>query len=144
MRVLVTSGAGFVGSHVVDAYLEEGHEVLVIDDLSRGSSKNVDARAEFEELDVSNQHAIARVFASFHPEIIYHYAAQIDPRLSVDDPLYDERANVAGTVNLLRASVEVGARVFVFASSGGVIYGEQTEAAGEEIAKAPLSPYGAA
>lgn len=144
MRVLVTGGAGFIGSHVVDAYLEEGHEVLVIDDLSRGSSRNVDSRAEFEELDVGNQHAIAGVFASFHPEVVNHHAARIDPRLSVSDPLGDERVNVAGTVNLLQASVEVGARAFVFASSGGAIYGEQADAAGEDIAKAPLSPYGAA
>lgn len=144
LRILVTGGAGFIGSHVVDAYLRQGHEVLVIDDLSRGSTRNVDPRVGFEELDVSDERAIARVFASFHPEVVNHHAAQIDLRLSVSDPLGDERVNVTGTLNLLRVSAEAGTRAFIFASSGGAIYGEQGQAADETTPKSPLSPYGAA
>ena len=144
MRVLVTGGAGFIGSHVVDAYIARGDDVVVVDDLSTGSLGNVDSRAACEEADVSDVDAISRIFGAFRPEIVNHHAAQIDLRRSVDDPLYDERVNVAGTVNLLRASVEVGVRAFVFASSGGAIYGEQVTAADEAAPKSPLSPYGAA
>ena len=144
MRVLVTGGAGFIGSHVVDAYLRQGHEVLVIDNLTHGCMENVGSRAEFEQVDVSDEQAITRVFASFHPEVVNHHAARIDPRLSVSDPLGEERVNVAGTLNLLRASAEAGTRAFIFASSGGAIYGEQVEATNEAATKSPLSPYGAA
>jgi len=144
MRVLVTGGAGFIGSHVVEAYLEQGHEVVVLDDLSSGSLEYDRGRVECETVDVSDEGEVSRVFESFRPEIVNHHAAQIDPRFSVEDPLHDERINVGGTLNLLRASVETGARAFVFASSGGAVYGEQVQPADETTPKAPLSPYGAA
>lgn len=144
MRVLVTGGAGFIGSHVVDGYVAEGHEVLVLDDLSTGREENLHPGVALERCDVQATEQVASLLGSFRPDVVNHHAAQIDLRHSVDNPLEDERVNVAGTVNLLRAAAEAGTRAFVFASSGGAIYGEQIEAAVEEIAKAPLSPYGAA
>ena len=144
MRVLVTGGAGFIGSHVVDAYLGQGHDVLAIDNLSHGSQDNLQCTADFERLDICDSVEIHRVLKTFQPDVINHHAAQVDARHSVEDPLGDERTNVSGTVNLLQAAAKAGVRAFIFASSGGAIYGEQEDAADEEAPKAPLSPYGAA
>jgi len=144
MRVIVTGGAGFIGSHVVDAYVSSGHEVLVIDNLSAGNSKNVNSAARFERIDIRDVDGVAKVFAAFRPQIINHHAAQIDIRRSVADPIFDAQVNVIGSVNLMQQAVRSGVEGFIFASSGGAIYGETPHPAVETAVKAPISPYGAA
>ena len=100
MKILVTGGAGFIGSHIVDAYLEAGHEVIVIDDLSSGRRENVDPRARFYELDILDEN-LRDVFRRENPEIVNHHAAQISVARSVKDPLFDARVNVLGSLELL-------------------------------------------
>ena len=128
MRALVTGGAGFIGSHVVDALAARGDEVLVIDDLSSGRRENLagafDAGARLVEASVTDAEAVAAAFADFRPQLVCHLAAQIDVRLSVTDPAYDLGVNAGGTINLLECSRATGVERFVFASTGGAIYGE--------------------
>ena len=124
MRALVTGGAGFIGSHVVDAFLARGDDVLAFDDLSTGRRENLAAEAELEEASITDAEAIAAAFERFKPELVLHLAAQIDVRRSVTDPVYDLSVNVGGTVRLLEAAREAGVERFVFASTGGAIYGE--------------------
>jgi UDP-glucose 4-epimerase len=142
MRALVTGGAGFIGSHITDALLEAGHTVTVIDDLSRGRRAQLNPAARFVELDITS-HGLAAVVAEAQPEVVFHHAAQISVRESVRDPLHDAGVNVVGTVNVLRAAVDAGARRVVFASSGGAIYGEtDVIPTPEDIPCRPESPYG--
>jgi UDP-glucose 4-epimerase len=144
MRVVVTGGAGFIGSHLTDRLLRDGHEVTVLDDLSTGRREQVSDQARFYELDVSSQW-VARVIARERPEVVFHLAAQIDVRHSVSDPLHDAQVNVLGTVQLLRAVVGAGGARFVFVSSGGAIYGDTEEVPTPETHPLrPASPYGAA
>ena len=128
MSWLVTGGAGFIGSHVVDAAFELGDRVVIIDDLSTGSRKNLEpalARgAELVEADITDTAAVAGVFETHAPEGVLHLAAQVDVRRSVSDPVFDLSVNVAGTVNLLESARRAGTRRFVLASTGGAIYGE--------------------
>jgi UDP-glucose 4-epimerase len=128
LRALVTGGAGFIGSHVVDALLERGDEVTVVDDLSTGRRENLggalDAGANLLVSDITSKTDVAAAFAEARPELVMHLAAQIDVRRSVADPNFDLGINVAGTINLLEASLEAGVRRFAFASTGGAIYGE--------------------
>lgn len=141
MRVLVTGGAGFIGSHVADILLGNGHEVAVVDDLSSGKRGNVPEKARFYELDVRT--GCREVFEDFQPEVVAHHAAQMDVRRSVAEPDFDADVNILGTIRLLQNCVEHGARKFVFASTGGAIYGEQDEfPATEEHPQYPISPYG--
>lgn len=151
MRSLVTGGAGFIGSHLVDALAARGDDVLVVDDFSSGKRENlagaVDAGAEVAELDVADAQAMFETVASFEPQSVFHLAAQIDVRRSMADPGFDARLNVVGTVNALEAATRAGASKFVFTSTGGAIYGEGTERAGElpfaESARCePFSIYG--
>ncbi|KAA0917949.1 NAD-dependent epimerase/dehydratase family protein [Dietzia sp. ANT_WB102] len=149
MRALVTGGAGFIGSTLVDRLLGEGHEVTVVDNLSRGRLENLAGareagdRFEFHELDLTDP-AIEDVIARDRPEVIFHLAAQIDVRLSVDDPVHDAEVNVVGTVRLAEAARKVGVRRIVFTSSGGSIYGPVTELPVAETRPVdPLSPYAA-
>lgn len=144
MRIIVTGGAGFIGSHVVDAYILAGHEVLVIDNLSTGNAENVNPAARFEQIDIRDSEAVAKVFTSFRPHVVNHHAAQIDIRRSVADPLFDAEVNVLGSVNLMQQAVRSHVEWFIFASSGGAIYGETPRPAVEKAVKAPISPYGAA
>lgn len=144
MRIIVTGGAGFIGSHVVDAYVAAGHEVLVIDNLSTGSAQNVNPAARLEQIDIRDTQRVGKVFESFRPQILNHHAAQIDIRRSVADPLFDAEVNVLGSVNLMQQAVQSHVEGFIFASSGGAIYGETPHPAAEIAAKAPISPYGAA
>ena len=144
MRIVVTGGAGFIGSHVVDAYIDAGHEVLVIDDLSTGNASNVNRAARFERIDIRDVQGMAKVFSSFRPQIVNHHAAQIDIRRSVAEPIFDAQVNVIGSVNLMQQAVRNHAEGFIFASSGGAIYGETPHPAVETAVKAPISPYGAA
>ena len=149
MRALVTGGAGFIGSTLVDRLLGEGHDVTVVDNLSRGRLENLAAareagdRFEFRELDLTDP-AIEDVVAAARPEVIFHLAAQIDVRLSVEDPVHDAQVNVVGTVRLAEAARKVGVRRIVFTSSGGSIYGPVTELPVAETRPVdPLSPYAA-
>src|SRR5262245_9372503 len=104
MRILVTGGAGFIGSNVADRYLADGHEVAVLDDLSTGLRSNLPARAAFFEADVRDAAAVQRAFTEFRPEILNHHAAQIDVRKSVDSPVFDAEVNVLGSLHLLQAA----------------------------------------
>ena len=141
-RVLVTGGAGFIGSHVADAYLASGDHVWVLDNLSSGRPSNIPEDAEFIELDIRDDD-IPNLFREVQFDIVNHHAAQIDVRTSVADPTIDASINLEGLLNLTEAAIEVGTRRFVFVSSGGVIYGEPSTIPTSETApKMPLSPYG--
>jgi len=144
MRILVTGGAGFIGSHVSEAYVRDGHEVLVLDDLSTGREENVPNGACLEVVDLREHGRVRALLESFRPHLINHHAAQIDIRRSVADPLTDLGINVVATVHLLQSAVEIGVDGILFASSGGAIYGETPHPVIEEAPKAPISPYGAA
>ncbi len=142
MKVLVTGGAGFIGSHVVDRLVDEGHKVVVVDNLSTGKRKNVNRAASLYKQDIQSGR-LERVFRNERPNVVIHLAAQISVRRSVDDPVFDAQVNVLGTMNVLQQAVRHGARKVVFSSSGGAIYGEQeTYPAPESHATKPLSPYG--
>ena len=144
MRTLVTGGAGFIGSHLTDALIAAGDSVTVVDDLSRGRRDQVNAAATFVELDITSD-ALAAAMADAKPEVVFHHAAQIDVRASVRDPLHDADVNVVGTVNVLRAAIDAGARRVVFASSGGAIYGDTEVIPTPETHPClPESPYGTA
>src|SRR5262245_51552738 len=142
MRTLVTGGAGFIGSNLVDALVGRGDEVTVLDDLSTGKRENLNDGAELAETDVRDAEAVAALCERVRPEVIFHLAAQIDVRKSVADPAFDARVNVEGTINVLRAAQACGARV-VNTSTGGAIYGEgQVIPAPEDHPVAPEAPYG--
>jgi len=141
VRAIVTGGAGFIGSHVVDALLARGDEVAVIDSLVHGTRENVAAAAELHVRDI--REALNDVFDEVRPEAVYHLAAQADVRVSVERPVEDAEVNVLGTVRILECARAHGAQV-VFASTGGAIYGECEVAATEESPREPLSPYGTA
>ncbi len=139
MRALVTGGAGFIGSHVVDALLARGDEVHVVDNLATGSRDNLAAGAELHELDIRDP-AVETLGAELRPDVVLHLAAQADVGTSVERPTFDAEVNVVGTVRMLEAARAAGAR-FVFTSSGGAIYGECAEPATEDHPRLPVSPY---
>lgn len=142
MKILVTGGAGFIGSHVVDRLLLEGHEVTVVDNLSTGKRRNLNKAASFYKLDIQNSR-LEKVFRNERPSLVMHLAAQMDVRRSVDDPIYDAQVNILGTLNLMEQAFKHGTRKVVFSSSGGAIYGEQElYPAPEGHPTRPLSPYG--
>lgn len=144
MKILVTGGAGFIGSHVVDAYLELGHEVVVVDNLSSGSIENLNPKAKFYKMDIRDSD-IEDLFKNEKPDVVNHHAAQMDVRKSVEDPIYDADVNIIGSLNLLQNCVRYGVKKFIFASTGGAIYGEQDYfPADEDHPTRPLSPYGVA
>jgi UDP-glucose 4-epimerase len=141
MRILLTGGAGFIGSHVAGRLLERGHEVAVVDDLSTGKRGNVPDGAEFYETDVRN--GCTRIFEAFAPEALCHQAAQMDVRRFVREPDFDAEVNVLGTVRLLENCTRHGVGKVVFASTGGAVYGEQEAfPATEDHPQYPVSPYG--
>lgn len=140
--ILVTGGAGFIGSHVADAYVAAGHAVAVVDNLTSGRREQVPAAADFHELDIRSDEA-AEVVRSTRPDVIVHLAAQMDVRLSTRDPRYDADVNIMGTLNLAQAAADAGVGQLIFASSGGAIYGEQTvHPTSEDAIARPISPYG--
>ena len=139
MAVLVTGGAGFIGSHVAEALVARGDEVVVLDNLSSGKRENLPNGVELVEGDVREPQV--ELFARVKPEVCYHLAAQIDVRVSVARPEYDAAVNVLGTVNLLQAALEHEAQI-VFSSTGGAIYGECEGPAREDAPRRPIAPYG--
>jgi len=143
MRILVTGGAGFIASHVADAYVNLGHEVAVLDDLSRGHRRNVNARADFYEGDIEDRSFVRRVFAEFKPEVVNHHAAQMDVRRGVREPVFDARVNILGSLNLIEEAVAHRTRHFIYISTAGAAYGEPEQLpVSEEAAVNPVTPYG--
>lgn len=141
-KILVTGGAGFIASHVSDAYLAAGHDVWIVDDLSSGRTSNIPAGAEFVEMDVRSPD-LRNLFRDVRFDIVNHHAAQIDVRSSVSDPANDASINLLGLLNITESAMEVGTQRVVFVSSGGVVYGEPEQIPTPESApKLPLSPYG--
>ena len=139
MRAVVTGGAGFIGSTLVDALLQRGDEVHVVDDISSGRREQVAEAASLHIRDIGEP--LGDVFDEARPDVVFHLAAQIDVRASVADPAADLRSNVLGTLQVLEAARPHGAQV-IFASTGGAMYGECGSPAGEDAARLPLSPYG--
>jgi len=142
MRIIVTGGAGFIGSHIADAYAEAGHDVTILDDLSSGKLENLPAGTRFERVDVRSEEA-ARVIKEVRPEVISHHAAQMNVRVSVDDPRLDADINVLGFLNVLEAAHAAGTKRVLFASSGGTVYGEPEQLpCPESYPTHPVCPYG--
>jgi UDP-glucose 4-epimerase len=147
MRALVTGGAGFIGSNVVDALLARGDEVAVVDDLSTGQIENLEgalaAGAIFHQLDIRDADAVTAAFETARPEVVFHFAAQMDVRRSLADPAFDASVNVVGTINVLEAAHASGARRLINTSTGGAIYGEtDVMPTPETVEAAPVSAYG--
>ncbi len=146
MKALVTGGAGFIGSNLVDALVERGDEVTVVDDLSTGKRENLSgagAAANLVEADIRDARAMRDLIDRVRPQVVFHLAAQIDVRKSTADPAWDATINVLGTINLLQASLEAGVDRFVNTSTGGAIYGEgKIIPAPEDHPQAPEAPYG--
>jgi UDP-glucose 4-epimerase len=144
VRILVTGGAGFIGSTVADRFIALGHEVAVLDNLSTGFREFVPPAARFVKADVTDGDAVGRFFAEWRPEIVCHHAAQMDVRKSVDDPVHDARTNLLGGINVLLACTRHGTRKVLYASTGGALYGEGRQLpATEDHPVNPESPYGA-
>jgi UDP-glucose 4-epimerase len=143
MKVLVTGGAGFIGSHVADALLTAGHEVVVLDDLSTGRRANVPDQAKFVQGDIRDVGLVAKVFSEVKPDVVTHQAAQTSVAISTREPLRDAEVNILGSLNILNHCVQHKVKRLVFASTGGAIYGEvpDGERAREDRAPNPLSPY---
>jgi UDP-glucose 4-epimerase len=142
MKIIVTGGAGFIGSHIVDGLLAAGHEVAVIDDLSSGDRANLPAGVPLHVVDIVDGKAVAGVFATERPDAVCHQAAQMSVSRSVREPLFDAQVNCIGLINVLDAAAHHGCRRVVFASSGGVLYGDVTAPAPESTPANPVSPYG--
>ncbi|MDI6735928.1 MAG: NAD-dependent epimerase/dehydratase family protein [bacterium] len=142
MKILVTGGAGFIGSNIVDRLINLGYKVIIIDDLSTGKERNINPSAKFYKLDIQNPQ-VEDIFRNEQLDIVNHHAAQMDVRKSVADPMFDTRVNVLGSINLLQLCVQYNVKKFVFASSGGCVYGEQkVYPAPESHPTQPICPYG--
>lgn len=142
MKILITGGAGFIGSHIVDKYIETGNEVVVIDNLSTGNIKNLNPNAKFYQIDITDE-KIIEIFEKEKFDVLNHQAAQIDVRISVNDPCFDAKTNIIGSLNLYEAARKTGVKKIIFASSGGAVYGEQVNFPAEETDPTePVSPYG--
>ena len=144
MRILVTGGAGFIGSHVVDALISLGHEVAVVDDLSTGKREHLNPRAKFYHLDMRDAERLEEVFAAERPEIVNHQAARANVRESMEKPVLYAEVNVIGSLNLLELSRKYGVERFIYASTGGAVYGEPEYLPADESHPInPVDPYGA-
>jgi len=143
VKILVTGGAGFIGSHVVDLLIQEGHQIIVVDDLSSGRPSNLNPSATFYHMDIRDPE-MRKLLASEKPEVISHHAAQIDVRRSVADPLFDADVNILGSIRLAELAYQSGVRKFIHISSGGAVYGEPVYLpCDEKHPVQPLCPYGA-
>lgn len=142
MKILVTGGAGFIASHIVDSLIEKGHDVVVVDNLVTGQKTNLNKKARFYEMDIQDK-KVEDIFKKHKFDLVNHHAAQMNVRVSVDDPIFDANNNILGLLNLLNNSVKYGVKKFVFVSSGGTIYGDDAKLPiKEDEIKAPASPYG--
>lgn len=142
MKILVTGGAGFIASQIADAYLAEGHNVTIVDDLSTGFEENINPAAKFVKLNIGDP-GIVDLFKEEKFDLVNHHAAQMDVRKSVADPIFDANTNIMGTINLLQNCVKTGVKKFMFASTGGAVYGEQDYFPADEThPTCPVSPYG--
>ena len=145
MKILVTGGAGFIGSNVVDALVNKGNEVAVVDNLSTGKRENLNPKAKFYNIDIRDGNALKLVFQEFRPEVVYHFAAQIDVRKSVSDPSFDAEVNVVESVNLFKLAVDFGVKRIIFSSTGGALYGYVDKIpADEDTPIRPICAYGVA
>jgi UDP-glucose 4-epimerase len=143
MKILVTGGAGFIGSHVVDLYIDHGHDVIVLDDLSTGHRSNLHPKARFFEMDIRSPEVVG-LLAREKPEVINHHAAQMDVRRSVEAPLFDADVNILGSLNLIEAAHAAGVRQFIYISTGGAVYGEpEYLPCDEDHPVNPICQYGA-
>ena len=142
MKVIVTGGAGFIGSHIVDALIARGHSPYVIDDFSTGSRDNLPAGVPVYEVDIRDGAKLAPIFDEVRPDAVSHQAAQMSVSLSMREPIFDAQVNVMGLLNVFDNAARVGVKRIVFASSGGVLYGEVTTPASEDSPKRPMSAYG--
>ena len=142
-KILVTGGAGFIASHIVDKYFAEGHDVVVVDNLLTGKKENINKKAKFYEVDIKNTEEINKIFDKEKPEIVNHHAAIAEVVKSLRDPIPTFQTNVLGTINLLMAGQNNGMKKFIFASTGGAIYSEAKKIPADEFTpEMPLSPYG--
>jgi len=145
MKILVTGGAGFIGSHLVDALLEKKHRVFVIDNLSTGFRKNINPKAKFYKTDLTNHKKVENIIRKEKPSVIFHLAAQIDVRKSVENPIFDAKTNILASVNLIKLAKDYRVKKIIFASTGGAIYGDtRIRPTSESHSEWPLSPYGIA
>lgn len=143
MKFLVTGGAGFIGSHLTDALVERG-DVIVIDNLSSGKKENVNLRARFYERDLGDFEKVREIFEKEKPDVVFHLAAQINVRESVENPINDAEENIFNSLNLIDLCVEFNVKKFIFSSTGGAIYGDLNFAGNESLRENPVSPYGCA
>ena len=142
MKILVTGGAGFIASQIADAFIADGHKVFILDNLSTGFETNINPKAVFIKADIGDK-SLSSLFEKEKFDVVNHHAAQMDVRRSVADPAFDATTNILGTINLLQNCVRTGVKKFMFASTGGAVYGEQNYfPADEKHPTAPLSPYG--
>ncbi len=144
-KILVTGGAGFIGSHLVDALIAKGHRLVVVDNLSTGFQKNINPRAKFYKTDLTHFESVKKIMKKEKPEVVFHLAAQMNVRKSVENPLFDAKNNILASINLIQKSCEEKVKKFIFASTGGAIYGDtKNRPTSEEEKEWPLSPYGIA
>ncbi|NQU17772.1 MAG: NAD-dependent epimerase/dehydratase family protein [Candidatus Saganbacteria bacterium] len=143
MKIILTGGAGFIGSNIADTYIDAGHKVVIVDNLSSGNRKNINSKAKFYKADITDRKALEKIFKKEKPEIVNHHAAQIDVRKSVTDPIYNAKVNEIGTLELLNCCVKFKVKKIIFASTGGALYGEVSakKGAGENHPLDPISPY---
>jgi UDP-glucose 4-epimerase len=143
VKILLTGAAGFIASHVADAYVNAGHEVVILDDLSRGSRRNINPKSRFYECDIRDREEVTKIFLLEKPTIVNHHAAQMDVRRGVREPLFDAQVNILGSVNLIEAAVANGAKRFIYAATAGAGYGEPKEIpVPEDYPMNPITPYG--
>jgi UDP-glucose 4-epimerase len=143
MRILITGGAGFIASHVADAYIELGHEVIIVDDLSRGCEKNLNPKAHLYRVDIRDRESLEQVFAETQPEIVNHHAAQMDVRRGVKEPIFDASVNILGSLNVIELAVAQKVKRILYVGSAGAGYGEPARLpVSEDCPINPITPYG--
>ena len=145
MKILITGGAGFIASNVVDEYIRQGHEVAIVDNLETGFRHNLNPKAKFYEHDIRDAAAIDRIFDEVKPDMVNHHAAQMDVRRSTRDPVYDAQCNVLGSLNLILAAIRTGVKRFLYVSTGGAVYGDVPQKelpVDEDYPVNPISQYG--